>query len=89
MRARLRQLSASVPLSCSLRVFTWRGLYAIPLLRLCSATAGVYTEFLLKKLDYSTDFQNMLLYSWGVLFCLLGARMAALMLHSPLERLDY
>lgn len=45
----------------------------VAMLRLCSAFAGVYTEFLLKKLEYSTDFQNMLLYSWGVAFCLLGA----------------
>lgn len=48
------------------------GLFWMVCIALCSAFAGVYTEFLLKKLEYSTDFQNMLLYSWGVIFCLLG-----------------
>ena len=50
------------------------GVFWMLCIAMCSALAGVYTEFLLKSLDYSTDFQNILLYSWGVFFCLLGAR---------------
>jgi UDP-sugar transporter A1/2/3 len=48
------------------------GLFFMVLISLASAFAGVYTEFLLKRVDYSTDFQNILLYAWGVVFCLLG-----------------
>ena len=39
-----------------------QGVFWMFVIALCSALAGVYTEFLLKKLSYSTDFQNMLLY---------------------------
>ena len=44
-------------------VWVWvQGVFWMFVIALCSALAGVYTEFLLKKLSYSTDFQNMLLY---------------------------
>eukprot|EP01051_Picozoa_sp_SAG22_P003065 SAG22_NODE_144_length_17700_cov_21.959207_11_plen_345_part_00 len=49
------------------------GLLCMFLIALSSAIAGVYSEFLLKSMDYSTDFQNVLLYSWGVVFCVAGS----------------
>lgn len=39
---------------------------------MASALAGVYTEFLLKSLDLSVNFQNILLYTWGIVFCLVA-----------------
>jgi hypothetical protein len=43
-----------------------KGLVYLLVLEVISATSGVYTEKLLKTLPYCIDFQNILLYTWGV-----------------------
>jgi hypothetical protein len=43
-----------------------KGLVYLLVLEVISATSGVYTEKLLKTLQYCIDFQNILLYTWGV-----------------------
>lgn len=45
-------------------------------LEIVSACSGVYTEFLLKSLDIDINFQNCLLYTWGVIFTVSGNLLA-------------
>jgi len=45
------------------------GFIIMVVMSLCSAFAGVYSEFLLKFSDDNVHFQNMQLYFWGMVIC--------------------